>query len=236
MADSPFDALRYCTEADVATQMTGDFSDVAPDGQVMAVGNDGQVDAQSWTINSASVDFVNHGITAGQVAILGGITGSSVARDYGPNEEVLEVVQALPYFSNPPAPIMAGSLKVKRLRLTEDQGQPIGGEFGGSGYTNVRFKVIYLDPQIADATSELRNTLNFSDEADLITAEDLRVTCAIMVAMQLYFDAASSKDINDPFWRKAINMQNRLNKWIDLLMRRGQSGAFWDEVPVVPTD
>lgn len=208
--------IVYATDEDLAIRAGADFTELAPQDQAMAAGNDGAfASGNRWLLTSASIaDFAAQGVAAGQVAVV------HVPRQGGAIEPQHLIVSS----------VAAGGLTLRRKGLPAGQGQPPAPAAGQAG---IQFSVATLAAEIARASFELNHRFGIDDAVagrapgDLSNATELLEPCVLSVLWKRYFAIAQrgnpdAKDTPDAkaakaaaYWAKARQIKEELDELLD---------------------
>lgn len=135
----------YCTDEDILVHAGGDFTLLCPPWQQMAAGTDGAFGPGSpWVLTSVSVDFQANGVSPNQVIWL------TAPKSQFPGGGHLLAIDS----------VSGNSLTLRRPYKALGVGQPPG---LASGLSSVAFAVNTLDPQIAEASYDLKQRYAIDD-------------------------------------------------------------------------
>lgn len=135
----------YCTDEDILVHAGGDFAMICPAWQQMASGNDGVFEANfPWTLNSATVDFEANGVAPNQVVWL---TAPKTQYPGGGHFLAIDTVKG-------------NTVTLRRPYKDTGVGQPPSPP---AGLTSVVFAINTLDPQIAEASYDLKQRFAIDD-------------------------------------------------------------------------
>jgi hypothetical protein len=162
----------YCTDEDIALRALGDYPQLCPDHQKLASGTDGVFSgAGRWTLTSATVDFANAGVHAGNVIWL------KAPRSQYRNDGELLAVESVG---------SDGSATLRRLGKGASVGQPPA---PAAGLTGVTFEVLTFDPQIDQASYEINRWYGIDatyPERTPFDARQLSLLCVLWVLELAY--------------------------------------------------
>jgi hypothetical protein len=168
----------YCTDEDIAVRAGMDFVALAPFSQRMGGGNDGVfLAADRWTLTSASAQFLSNGVHANQVVWL---QGPKTAYAGGGVILAIDSVQA-------------DSITLRRLHKDLGVGDPPA---PAAGLTGVVFLVNTLDPQIEEASYDLKRRYGIDENVPpnssgwMYDQRDLRMATVLTVLQARYVQEA----------------------------------------------
>ncbi|MEO6810621.1 MAG: hypothetical protein ABI353_16010 [Isosphaeraceae bacterium] len=207
----------YADDEDLLSAAGSDFSLLLPAAADVAVGSDGAFDvADRWTLTSVSADFAGQGVASGQVCTLT-LPASTRPEEWTTDGELF-VIDA--------TPTLAGSVTLRRLRLTSGKGAPPAPV---AGLVGVTYSVRTLYSRIEEASFDLNRRLRIDPAiagrapTDLKDMRDLRAATVDMVLQSAYFDAI--REPNDLFAAKYKIVSARLEE------RFSRLGARWTNDP-----
>lgn len=203
----PDPKILYATDEQIRIRCAGDFDELVPSDQIIALGFDGVLLASSpWLLTSASVNFMAVGVEPGNVVVLTFDTGNGV--HFGVDS------------------VSSSGIILKRI------GQPatgLGMPPVTATATGIQFSVPTFGPQIEDATYELnlryRVDDNFPDRQAnyLYDARELRQACVLTVLIRQYTTENRAKD--GDFAGKVGQAQRELDQVLSRLqLHFGQLG------------
>lgn len=135
----------YCADEDILVHAGGDFALLCPPWQQMAAGNDGAFAPGSpWVLTSASVDFEANGVAPNQVVWL------TAPKSQFPGGGHLLAIES----------VSGNTAMLRRPYKGPGVGQPPAPSLG---LTGVSFAVNTLDPQIAEASYDIKQRYAIND-------------------------------------------------------------------------
>src|SRR5262245_5723118 len=135
----------YCTDEDILVRAGGDWAVLCPPWQVMAAGTDGVFSSGApWVMSSATVNFANNGVQPNQVVWL-----TAPKANFPGGGHFLAIDS-----------VAGSSITLRRLHKDLNVGQPPAPAAGLSGVT---FAINTLDPQIEEATYDVKRRFAIDD-------------------------------------------------------------------------
>jgi hypothetical protein len=167
----------FATDEDVLVRAGGDWATLCPPWQSMAAGSDGAfANGAPWVLTSASVNFQTNGVTANQVVWL-----TSPKSQYPGGGQFLAIDS-----------VSAGTVTLRRPHKDLNVGQPPA---PSAGLTSVVFAINTLDPQIEEASYDLKRRFtiddttggNFSRSSSWVyDPRELRIATVLTVLLDRY--------------------------------------------------
>jgi len=183
----------FATNEDIAVRAGSDFFLLCPTWQQMAYGTDGYFSAGSpWVLSSTAVDFAANGVAPNQVVQL------SAPKQYFPGSGKLFAVDS----------VSGSSITLRCLHQDLKVGQPPA---PSSGLTGVTFTINTLDPQIEEASFDIKRRFGIDENIAyrasswVYDLRDLRVATVLTVLLARYTQEARS-DEGD--WVRKIGLIN----------------------------
>jgi hypothetical protein len=196
----------YATDEDVVVNASGDFVTLAPTWQCMAKGTDGFFNSgQPWVLNSVSVDFQTQGVAPNQVVCLSGPKAS-----YPGGGDLLAIDS-----------VSANAITLRRPYKDLNVGSPPG---PAAGLTGVTFNITTFDPQIAQATFDIKRrfgideNITFRDSSWIYDLQDLRVAVVLSVLYDRY--TAELRSDRGDWVRKIGHIRTKRDEIIDRVQVR----------------
>ncbi len=202
----------YASDEDVLIRAGGDFATLVPPWQVMATGTDGVfVINAPWVLTSTAVDFEAQGVSPNQVVWL------EEPKTYFKGGGQFLAVDS----------VDGNTCTLRRPHQDLNVGQPPAPV---AGLTGVKFTVPTLDPQIEEASYEIRRRFaidenNFSRSSSYIyDLRELRSATVLMVLLDRYTfeNRTNSGDFSIKMNRVRMDMEMVLGR---IQIRWGQTGA-----------
>ncbi len=138
-------APSYCNDEDILVRAGGDFATLVPPWQLMAAGADGVFAAGSrWVLTSASVNFQNNAVSPNQVVQL-----THPKSQYQGGGQFLAIDS-----------VQDNTITLRRPYKANGVGQPPA---PAVGLTGVSFTIATLDPQIAEASFDLKQRFGIDE-------------------------------------------------------------------------
>lgn len=135
----------FCTDEDILVHAGGDFAALTPTWQQMASGPDGVFASGSpWVLTSASVDFEANGVNPNQVVWL------TAPKSQFPGGGAFLAVDS----------VSGNSITLRRPYKPLNVGMPPA---PAAGLTTVAFAINTLDPQIEEASYDLKQRYTIDD-------------------------------------------------------------------------
>ncbi len=164
----------YCTDEDILVRAGGDFVVLCPPWQQMGAGLDGVFGAGSpWVLTSASVSFAANGVGPNQVVWL-----TAPKSQYPGGGQILAIDS-----------VQGNSITLRRPHQDLYVGQPPGPP---AGLTAVAFAINTLDPQIEEASFDIKRRFGIDENMTNRTStwiydlRDLRMATVLMVLFDRY--------------------------------------------------
>jgi hypothetical protein len=183
----------YCSDEDIAVRAGGDWFLLAPSWQQMAAGADGYFSNDSpWILNSTAVNFQANSVAPNQVVQL------SAPKANFPGGGVLLAIDS----------VSGTSITLRRLHKDLSVGQPPA---PAAGLTGVTFTINTLDPQIEEASFDIKRRFGIDENIGFRTSSwvydlrDLRIATVLTVLHDRYAQEARS-DKGD--WARKIGLIN----------------------------
>ena len=168
---------------------------LAPSWQCMAKGTDGVFNSgYPWVLNSASVDFLAQGVAPNQVVCLSGPKAN-----YPGGGDLLAIDS-----------VAANAITLRRPYKDLNVGMPPG---PAAGLTNVTFNVTTFDPQIEDASFDIKRrfgideNITFRDSSWIYDLHDLRMAVVLSVLYDRY--TAELRSDRGDWVRKMGHIRNK---------------------------
>lgn len=190
----------YCSDEDVLVHAGGDFALLCPPWQQMAAGSDGAfAPGVPWVLTSASVDFQANGVNPNQVIWL-----TAPKSQYPGGGHFLAIDS-----------VSGNSLTLRRPYKDLGIGQPPA---PAAGLTGVCFTVNTLDPQIAEASYDLKQRYAIDDLADgnlsrssswIYDLQVLRVATVYSVLVERY--TQETRTDRGDFEKKVVRFRQKLD-------------------------
>jgi hypothetical protein len=164
----------FCSDEDCCVRASGDFITLCPSWQQMAYGIDGAfLNGFPWVLTSTSVNFGTNGVTPNQVVLL-----SAPKTQYPGGGQLLAIDS-----------VSGNSITLRRLHKDLNVGQPPAPT---TGLTNVTFTINTLDPQIEEASFDLKRRFSIDENQAyrasswLYDLRDLRMATVLSVLKDRY--------------------------------------------------
>ncbi len=190
----------YCTDEDILVHAGGDFALLCPPWQQMAAGSDGAfAPGAPWVLTSVSVNFASNGVSPNQVVWL------TAPRSQFPGGGHFLAIEA----------VSGSSVTLRRPYKGPGIGQPPS---PSAGLTNVAFTVSTLDPQIAEASYDLKQRYAIDDLAGgglsrssswIYDLQVLRVATVYSVLLERYTQETRAE--RGDFERKVVRFRQKLD-------------------------
>ena len=181
----------YCTDEDIAARAGGDFFLLAPAWQQMAAGTDGYFNSGSpWILSSTATNFQNNNVQPNQVVQL------SAPKQYFPGGGQLFAIDS----------VAGTSITLRRLHKDLNVGQPPA---PAAGLTGVTFTINTLDPQIEEASFDIKRRFGIDENIGFRTSSwiydlrDLRMATVLSVLLARYTQEART-DTGD--WARKLGL------------------------------
>lgn len=190
----------FCTDEDILIHAGGDFAVLVPPWQSQANGTDGVFDpSDRWTLTSASVDFQANGVASNQVVLL-----TAPKSQYPGGGHFLAIES-----------VSGNAITLRRPYKAPGVGQPPS---PAAGLTGVSFNVSTLDPQIAEASYDIKQQFGLDDNplqgvqrssSWVYDLQVLRVATVYTVLLERYTQETRS-DRGD-FEKKVVRFRQKLD-------------------------
>jgi hypothetical protein len=190
----------YCSDEDILVHAGGDFGILCPAWQQMAQGNDGAFAPGSpWVLTSASVDFAANGVNPNQVVWL-----TAPKSQYPGGGHFLAVDS-----------VSGNSVTLRRPYKNLNVGQPPA---PSAGLTGVSFTINTLDPQIAEASYDIKQRFAIDDNPVIGTQraswwiydlQVLRVATIYTVLLERY--TQETRTDGGDFEKKVVRFRQKLD-------------------------
>lgn len=190
----------YCSDEDILVHAGGDFAVLCPPWQQMAAGGDGAFSPGApWVLTSASVDFQANGVGPNQVVWL------TAPKSQFPGGGHLLAIDE----------VSGNSLTLRRPYKGPGVGQPPA---PAVGLTGVSFAVNTLDPQIAEASYDIKQRFAIDDLAAASLARSstwiydlqvLRVATVYSVLLERYTQETRTE--HGDFDKKVARFRQKLD-------------------------
>jgi hypothetical protein len=195
----------YATDEDVAVRAGGDFAILCPPWQQMASGTDGVfAPGAPWVLSSASVNFQSNGVNPNNVVLL-----SAPKSQYPGGGQLLAIDS-----------VSANTIALRRLHKDLNVGQPPA---PAAGLSAVTFAINTLDPQIEEASYDLKRRFAIDDTTGgdvdrssqwMYDQRELRIATVLTVLLDRYTQEARTE--RGDFALKAQRIRQQLD---DVLAR-----------------
>lgn len=190
----------YCSDEDILVHAGGDFAVLCPPWQQMATGSDGAfAPGAPWVLTSTSVDFQANGVGPNQVVWL------TAPRSQYPGGGHFLAIDS----------VAANAVTLRRPYKGPGVGQPPA---PAAGLTGVSFAISTLDPQIAEASYDLKQRYAIDDLAGGNLARSsswihdlqvLRVATVYSVLLERYTQEARAE--HGDFEKKVARFHQKLD-------------------------
>ena len=164
----------YCTDEDILVRAGGDFALLCPSWQQMAAGADGVFAGGSpWVLTSASVNFQANGVSPNQVVQL------TAPRANFPGGGAFLAIDS----------VSGNAITLRRPHKDLNVGQPPA---PAAGLTGVVFSILTYDPQIEEATFDIKRRFGIDENIPFRTSSwvydlrDLRMLTVLTVIYDRY--------------------------------------------------
>jgi hypothetical protein len=167
----------FTNDEDIAVRASGDWAILCPPWQQMAAGADGVfANGAAWVLTSASVNFQNNGVAPNQVVQL-----TAPKANYPGGGQLLAIDS-----------VSGGSITLRRLHKDLNVGQPPA---PAAGLTGVAFVINTLDPQIEEASFDIKRRFAVDDTVGgdfsrssnwMYDMRDLRIATVLSVLLDRY--------------------------------------------------
>jgi len=168
----------YATDEDIAVRAGGDWFLLCPGWQQMAFGTDGSfTNGTPWVLNSTAVNFASNGVNPNQVVQL------SAPKANFPGSGQLFAIDS----------VSGSSITLRRLHKDLNVGQPPSPT---AGLTGVTFTINTLDPQIEEASFEIKRrfgideNITYRQSSWVYDLRDLRMATVLTVLRDRYVQEA----------------------------------------------
>ncbi len=163
-----------CNDEDILVRAGGDFAVLVPSWQIQAAGTDGVfAPASPWTMTSASADFAAYGVAPNQVVWL------TAPKAFYPGGGQLLAIDS----------VATGQVVLRRPYKDLHVGQPPAPI---AGLTGVTFSVMTLDPQIDNASFDIKRRFSVDEtivgrsSSWVFDLRDLRMATVLSVLLDRY--------------------------------------------------
>jgi len=190
----------YCSDEDVLVHAGGDFALLCPPWQQMAAGSDGAFSAGApWVLTSASVNFQANGVRPNQVIWL-----TAPKSQYPGGGHFLAIDS-----------VSGGSVTLRRPYKDSGVGQPPA---PATGLAGVSFTMNTLDPQIAEASYDIKQRYAIDDLAGgnlsrssswIYDLQVLRVATVYLVLLERYTQETRTE--RGDFEKKVARFRQKLD-------------------------
>lgn len=206
----------YCTDEDILIHAGGDFGVLAPPYQQMATGVDGVFAANApWVLTSASINFASNGVSPNQVVLL---TAPKTQYPGGGHFLAIDSVNG-------------NAITLRRPYKDLNVGMPPAPT---SGLTAVCFNVTTLDPQIAEASYDIKQRFAVDDNTAAVGTmrasswiydlQVLRVATVYSVLLERY--TQETRTDKGDFEKKVVRFRQKLDDALARVqIRWGQTGT-----------
>lgn len=202
----------YASDEDCLVHAGGDFAILAPVWQQMAAGTDGVFDpSDPWTLTSTSVDFASNGVSPNQVAWL------TTPKSQFPGGGHFLAIDS----------VSTNSITLRRPYKDRGVGQPPS---PAAGLTQVTFQINTLDPQIAEASYDLKQRFTIEDiplfvgnqhsSQFILDRQVLRVATVYTVLLERY--TQESRTERGDFEKKVQRFRQKLDDAVARVQVRWQ--------------
>jgi hypothetical protein len=195
----------YCTDEDILVRVGGDWAILCPPWQTMATGTDGVFNSGTpWVLTSTAVNFTTNGVSANQVVRL-----TAPKANYPGGGDFLAIDS-----------VSGSSITLRRPHKDLSVGQPPG----AGGVTSVAFTIATLDPQIEEASFDIKRrygideTITDRQSQWVFDLRDLRMATVLTVLLDRYTQEART-DRGD-FARKCQLIRQQLDDVLDRVQVR----------------
>jgi hypothetical protein len=198
----------YCTDEDIAVRAGGDWFLLCPAWQQMGAASDGVFNSGSpWVLNSVTCNFATNGVQPNQVINL------SAPKSYFPGSGQLLAIDSV----DP----SGAFITLRRLHKGLNVGQP---PVGITGLTSVVFTINTLDPQIEEASFDLKRRFGIDENIAYRSStwvydlRDLRMATVLSVLKDRYI--AEVRTERGDWAEKIKMMRSQLDQVLDRLQVR----------------
>jgi hypothetical protein len=190
----------YCTDEDILVRAGGDWALLVPSWQLMAAGTDGVFEPNApWVLTSDSVNFQAQSVNPNQVVQL-----TAPKTQYPGGGQFLAIDS-----------VSGNSITLRRPHKDLYVGQPPAPM---AGLTAVQFSISTLDPQIEEATSDLKRRFTIDERlafraSSFIYADnlrDLRMATMLSVLLDRYTQEARTE--RGDFTAKVARIKQQLSE------------------------
>ena len=199
----------YCSDEDILVHGGGDFALICPAWQQMAAGNDGVfAPGAPWVLTSASVNFQANGVNPNQVVWL-----TAPKSQYAGGGIFLAIDSA-----------SGNSITLRRPYQGLNVGMPPAPV---TGLTGVTFAINTLDPQIGEASYDLKQRFAIDDNplvgeyrssSWIYDLQVLRVATVYSVLLERYTQETRTE--RGDFEKKVVRFRQKLDDAIDRVQVR----------------
>jgi hypothetical protein len=190
----------YCSDEDILVHAGGDFALLCPAWQQMAAGNDGVFAAGApWVLTSASVSFAANGVNPNQVVWL-----TAPKTQYPGGGHFLAIDS-----------VSGNSITLRRPYQDLNIGQPPS---PAAGLTGVTFAINTFDPQISEASYDLKQRYAIDDNPQIgiqrasswiYDLQVLRVATVYSVLLERY--TQETRTDRGDFEKKVVRFRQKLD-------------------------
>jgi hypothetical protein len=196
----------YCTDEDIAVRAGGDFVALCPSWQQMAGGTDGSfANGSPWVLTSTAVNFQSNGVCPNQVIQL------TAPKMQYPGGGILLAIDS----------VSGNAITLRRLHKDLSVGQPPA---PAAGLTGVNFVINTLDPQIEEASFDLKRRFGIDENVFPRTSSliydlrDLRMATVLSVLLARYTQEARGE--RGDFPQKIGQIRSELQTILDRVQVR----------------
>ena len=207
MSNLPAQSLPvYATDEDILVKASGDFMTLAPSWQCMAKGTDGVFAMNApWVLTSSTINFATNGVSPNQVIAL-----TAPKSQYPGGGDLLAIDS-----------VSGNSITLRRPHKDLNVGMP---PVPAAGLTNVAFTVTTFDPQIEEASFDLKRrfgideNITFRDSSWIYDLRDLRMIVVLTVLYDRY--TAELRSDRGDWVRKMGHIRNMRDEILDRVQVR----------------
>jgi hypothetical protein len=209
----------YATDEDLLVKATGDFVALSPSWQRMAKGADGVfVNGAPWVLTSASVNFATNGVTPNQVVAL-----TEPKASFRGGGDLLAIDS-----------VVGNAITLRRAHKDLNVGDPPSPL---AGLTNVAFSITTFDPQIEEASFDIKRRFGIDENLSLRNSSwvydlrDLRMLTVLTVLYDRY--TAELRSERGDWVRKMGHIRNLRDEVQDrVTVRWGPQGTSAESTSV----